>query len=106
MEGQPRECGDDQGDVQGVPQPGPLVADARLVAEVTARLTLDRKLHRSFGVHERRTRRCSQRTQSASGLTKTHMTRRVFTQRPFRTARSLLFARPRVITPAARKAMC
>ena len=29
-----RECGDDQGDVQGVPQPGAPVVDARIVAEV------------------------------------------------------------------------
>ena len=34
VEGQPRECGDHQGDVQGLPQPGAPVADARIVAEV------------------------------------------------------------------------
>ena len=36
VEGGSRECGDDQGHVQGVSQPGASVADARVVAEVTA----------------------------------------------------------------------
>src|SRR4029450_7574519 len=37
VERHPRECGDDQGDVQGLPQPGALIIDARIVAEVTRR---------------------------------------------------------------------
>ena len=35
VEGQPRGCGDDQGDVQGLPQPGAFIVDPRIVAEVT-----------------------------------------------------------------------
>ncbi len=38
VEGESGECGDDQGDVQGLPQPGAFVVDARIVAEVTAGL--------------------------------------------------------------------